>query len=271
MTSPASGSTQSAAPNAYAPPTDDTITPLIAAFVGKRWESHYSKAWQKFGSAAGLRPGTSWNWPAGLLSLYWLLYRRQYLYALAYFVGSGVINLVPFGFFAWLASIPVLCMYGDRIILDKAYKAADAALRLHGPGEKARADAEAAGGTSWLVFLILFIPFIVVFIGIIAAIAIPKFASVKQRAYEVQMRSDLRSVATIEDSAFATSQKYTGNLGAFVPTTGVKELQLTLTSDSAGYIATVTHSQLTSKTCAVARNLTKPFDSTAAGGEVACK
>src|SRR3954466_6329242 len=105
MTSPASGSKQSAESSAYTPSTDDAITPLVAAFIGKRWESHYSKAWEKFGSSAGLRPGTSWNWPAGLLSLYWLAYRRQYLYAFAYIVGSGIVNVLPFGFFAWLGSI----------------------------------------------------------------------------------------------------------------------------------------------------------------------
>src|SRR3954464_4681619 len=125
MTSPASGSTKSGDSSAYTPSSDDAITPLVAAFIDKRWESHYSKAWEKFGSSGGLRPGTSWNWPAGLISFYWFIYRRQYLYAFAYSIGSSIINLLPFGFFAWLAGIPLLCMYGDRLILDKAYKAAD--------------------------------------------------------------------------------------------------------------------------------------------------
>jgi Tfp pilus assembly protein PilE len=270
MTSPAPGSQHSAPANTYAPPADDPITQLVAAFIGTRWESHYSKAWQKFGSPAGLRPGTSWNWPAGLFSFYWLLYRRQYLYAVAYFVGSGILNLVPFGFFAWLASIVLMGMYGDRIILDQAYKAADKALKLHGPGEQARADAAAAGGTSWLFLLVLIIPFVLI-IGILAAIAIPKFAQVKQRAYESVMRSDLRNLATIEDSAFAVGSRYTGNLGSFVPTNGVTTPEITLTSDSTGYIATVTHSQVPGKTCALAVNLRNPVDSTAASGQPACR
>src|SRR3954471_23402844 len=100
MTSPASGSKQSADSSANTPSTDDAITPLVAAFIGTRWGSHYSKAWEKFGSSAGLRPGTSWNWPAGLLSLYWLAYRRQYLYAFAYIIGSGIVKVPSVRFFS---------------------------------------------------------------------------------------------------------------------------------------------------------------------------
>jgi hypothetical protein len=65
--------------------------------------------------------------------------------------------------------------------------------------------------------------------------------------------------------------KYTGNLGAFVPTNGVNAPEITLTSDSTGYIATVTHSQAPGKTCAIAKNLANPIDATVASGEVACR
>jgi len=40
---------------------------------------------------------------------------------------------------------------------------------------------------------------VVVIIGILAAIAIPKFANTKDKAYVAAMKSDLRNIATYEE------------------------------------------------------------------------
>ena len=52
---------------------------------------------------------------------------------------------------------------------------------------------------------------VVVIIGILAAIAIPKFGNTKERAYMAAMKSDLRNLATIQEG-YASE-----NLGAFLP------------------------------------------------------
>ena len=44
----------------------------------------------------------------------------------------------------------------------------------------------------------------VVIIGILAAIAIPKFASTKDKAYVAAMKSDLRNLATYQEQYAAT-------------------------------------------------------------------
>src|SRR5437899_5993157 len=49
--------------------------------------------------------------------------------------------------------------------------------------------------------------------GILAAIAIPKFANTKEKAYLASMKSDLRNLVTAEEAYFADSVKYTTNLG----------------------------------------------------------
>src|SRR5438876_10486053 len=46
-----------------------------------------------------------------------------------------------------------------------------------------------------------------------AAIAIPKFANTKEKAYLASMKSDLRNLITAEEAYFADSVKYTSNLG----------------------------------------------------------
>jgi prepilin-type N-terminal cleavage/methylation domain-containing protein len=46
---------------------------------------------------------------------------------------------------------------------------------------------------------------VVAIIGILAAIAIPQFASYRQRGFDARANSDLRNAATSEEAAFATS------------------------------------------------------------------
>jgi type II secretion system protein G len=98
-------------------------------------------------------------------------------------------------------------------------------------------------------FTLIELLIVVVIIGILAAIAIPKFANTKEKAYIASMKSDLRNLVTAEEAYFADSIKYTTNLGtAFAVTTGVVGPNIALTSD--GWTATVGHST-TTKTCAI--------------------
>jgi prepilin-type N-terminal cleavage/methylation domain-containing protein len=98
-------------------------------------------------------------------------------------------------------------------------------------------------------FTLIELLIVVVIIGILAAIAIPKFANTKEKAYLASMKSDLRNLATAEESFLFDSLYYTSNLvmlNKFAPSTGV-----TLTVNQAtagGWSATATHSQ-TPKKC----------------------
>src|SRR5256885_8994192 len=90
---------------------------------------------------------------------------------------------------------------------------------------------------------------VVVIIGILAAIAIPKFANTKEKAYLASMKSDLRNLVTAEEAYFADSVKYTTNLGtAFSTTSGVVGPTIALSAD--GWTANVSHTT-TPKTCAI--------------------
>jgi len=54
-------------------------------------------------------------------------------------------------------------------------------------------------------FTLIELLIVVVIIGILAAIAIPKFANTKNKAYIAAMKSDLRNLATYEESYAADS------------------------------------------------------------------
>jgi type II secretion system protein G len=99
-------------------------------------------------------------------------------------------------------------------------------------------------------FTLIELLIVVVIIGILAAIAIPKFANTKEKAYLASMKSDLRNLATAQESYFADNQTYTTSTIAvnFSPSSGV-----TVTiPDAAGtkWTATATH-PATTKVCKI--------------------
>ncbi len=110
-------------------------------------------------------------------------------------------------------------------------------------------------------FTLIELLIVVVIIGILAAIAIPKFASTKEKAYLASMKSDLRNMATAEEGYFSDNQVYTGGTASnlagvatpltgtgFVPSAGVSVTAAA--TGGTGWSATAWHSA-TSKTCAI--------------------
>ena len=62
-------------------------------------------------------------------------------------------------------------------------------------------------------FTLIELLIVVVIIGILAAIAIPKFANTKERAYIAAEQSDLRNLVTAEEAYFAANTTYTTTVG----------------------------------------------------------
>lgn len=87
-------------------------------------------------------------------------------------------------------------------------------------------------------FTLIELLIVVVIIGILAAIAIPKFANTKEKAYLASMKSDLRNMATTQESYFADYQIYIAGTAANTASGGT------------GWSATSGHSA-TTKTCAI--------------------
>jgi prepilin-type N-terminal cleavage/methylation domain-containing protein len=101
-------------------------------------------------------------------------------------------------------------------------------------------------------FTLIELLIVVVIIGILAAIAIPKFANTKEKAYIASMKSDLRNLVTAEEAYFADSVKYTDNLAAaYATTSGVLGPTITYpVATNDGWTAWVSHTT-TSVTCAI--------------------
>lgn len=92
-------------------------------------------------------------------------------------------------------------------------------------------------------FTLIELLIVVVIIGILAAIAIPKFASTKEKAYVASMKMDLHNLVTIEESYFFTYNTYTTTLppGSFQAS---RSNTVVITgADAQGWAATVTNPQ----------------------------
>ena len=58
-------------------------------------------------------------------------------------------------------------------------------------------------------FTLIELLIVVVIIGILAAIAIPKFAATKAKAYTASMKTDLRNLVTAQEAYFSDNTSYT--------------------------------------------------------------
>ena len=99
-------------------------------------------------------------------------------------------------------------------------------------------------------FTLIELLIVVVIIGILASIAIPKFANTKEKAYLATMKSDLRNLITAEEAYFSDNTAYTTALPATMYATSTGVTGPTITVSGSDVTAWVGDTQ-TPRTCAV--------------------
>jgi prepilin-type N-terminal cleavage/methylation domain-containing protein len=119
-------------------------------------------------------------------------------------------------------------------------------------------------------FTLIELLIVVVIIGILAAIAIPKFANTKQKAYVAQMKSDLKNLATAEEAFFYDSTFYASSLAAlnnFNSSTGVTLTIIQATPG--GWSARAVHAQ-TPRQCVLFQGNATPVAPATIEGRITC-
>jgi prepilin-type N-terminal cleavage/methylation domain-containing protein len=127
-----------------------------------------------------------------------------------------------------------------------------------------------SGGRAGFTLIELLI--VVVIIGILASIAIPKFGSTKERAYLAKMKSDLRNLATAQESYLGDNQVYYGGavpnaLFQYNPSSGTTVTIAEATTS--GWSASTTYTG-TTKTCALTYGSAAVLAPATAEGLIVC-
>ncbi len=97
-------------------------------------------------------------------------------------------------------------------------------------------------------FTLIELLIVVVIIGILAAIAIPKFADTKKKAYITAMKSDLKNMVSSAEAYFSDNNTYAN----YKAPTGSSGVTLKMTAQSAtGWAAEATHANAAGSTCVI--------------------
>jgi prepilin-type N-terminal cleavage/methylation domain-containing protein len=124
-------------------------------------------------------------------------------------------------------------------------------------------------------FTLIELLIVVVIIGLLAAIGIPKFAATKEKAFLAKMKGDLRNLATAQEAYVADniSGYYNGAVPnpalTYNPSGGVT---ITITNVvPGGWAAIAAYPTGTSRTCGIYTGAaTPPLAETVAEGQIAC-
>ena len=240
-------------------PDDDR---LYESFVGRRWASHYRDRLTRFHREDGGR--VSWNWAAFLVPG-WFLYRKLYDYWIGFVLlfmvcgaiegAAGAIELtgvaVAAAFSAFLG-VPILQgLFGDYLLFRRARKVIAHLRSRTADPEALHAAVARRGGTTLIPPLLVVVPIAVIWLGIVAWVSLPQFASTRELAFQFVMESDLRDLVNLQKTFLTEHGRYaasTEELAAvFAPTPNVS---LTITPTADGWMATATH-DLTAIRCQV--------------------
>lgn len=112
---------------------------------------------------------------------------------------------------------------------------------------------------------------VVVVLGILASIVIPSFSSTKGKSYAATLRSDLRNLATAEESYFYDTGTYASN-PAQTGFQGSAGVTITVTQATmSGWSGTATHPLADPLVCAVYFGNATPVAPATIEGEIACQ
>ena len=242
------------------PPGPSTEEHLNALFVGRNWGGYYKRQFDHL-TAHGGRFEVTWNWAAALAPG-WYLYRKLWLPFLAW-VGLSYVLIAVVGaltpgsdgqLVAALFMVAGLLigqgMLGNFLLFRRAHRVIADVGSVYDSGQVRAAEVSRRGGVALWAPVVIVGGYGIVVIGILAAIAIPRFANTKEKAYIASMKADLRNLVTAQEAYFADNVTYSHaitNLNYAASSGNIIEI---MEASGTGWSATSSNAA-TSKTCGI--------------------
>jgi prepilin-type N-terminal cleavage/methylation domain-containing protein len=118
-------------------------------------------------------------------------------------------------------------------------------------------------------FTLIELLIVVVIVGILASIAIPKFSNTKEKAYIASMKSDLRNLATAQEAFLFDSLTYSANLALLNYAASAGVTITVNTATGGGWSATASHS-VTTRQCYMIYGAAAPLGPATQEGKIVC-
>jgi prepilin-type N-terminal cleavage/methylation domain-containing protein len=119
-------------------------------------------------------------------------------------------------------------------------------------------------------FTLIELLIVVVVIGILAAIAIPKFTVAREKAFLAAVKADLRNLASLQEVYYNSNYAFSTDLSA-VGFTNSEGVTVTVgEATNLGWSAEAVHAGLTSETCAVYHGNATPVTPATVESKVGC-
>ncbi len=184
------------------------------AVLGPKNQDYYLNQFARFVDEGKITP--AWQWPAFLVTFYWLLYRKMWFYALVYFFlpliimipigilgavkGAGVISL---GYFLYAAAAFILIpMYANALYYIHCNKLIAEVRASSHYTQVQLEELSGKGGTSHVVIIVILILFFTGFIGMMASIAIPVYQDYTSREHLSQAMDIGKSAKKFVDNYY---------------------------------------------------------------------
>jgi len=184
------------APAAQAAPTAASDDDLLDAAIGPTNLSFYRPKFDRFAAGQG---SVSWNWPSFFVTIFWMLYRRMYGYALLVWFVLPVVLILVAGIVGGITGDPssyvstyyllyiivgfiIIPMFANRLYYRHATKKIARAKALFSNEEDQLREVYRTGGTGGAGIIIGVILVVIMLVGILAAIAIPAYQDYTIRA-----------------------------------------------------------------------------------------
>ncbi|MBM4192931.1 MAG: prepilin-type N-terminal cleavage/methylation domain-containing protein [Gemmatimonadetes bacterium] len=120
-------------------------------------------------------------------------------------------------------------------------------------------------------FTLIELLIVVVIIGILAAIAIPKFQTTKGKAYGASLKTDLRNLSSAQEAYFFENRAYSADTALLKLTRSPGIVPTIVDATSSGWSASATHPASFPQVCALFSGTVSALAPATVEGQVGCQ